>query len=59
MALVNSMASPLPMPPVSRAGRRATNLEDGLVRLSLPLMTSARGFDLVQVGTVAGLYSLV
>jgi hypothetical protein len=56
MALVNSMASPLPMPSVLGA---TTNLEDGLVRLSLPLMTSARGFDLVQVGTVAGLYSLV
>jgi len=37
----------------------ATNLKDGLVWLSLPLMMSARGFDLVQVGTVAGLYPLV
>ena len=37
----------------------ATNLKDGLVWLSLPLIMSLRGFDLVQVGTVAGLYPLV
>lgn len=37
----------------------ATNLKDGLVWLSLPLMMSVRGFDLVQVGIVAGLYPLV
>lgn len=37
----------------------ATNLKDGLVWLSLPLMMSVRGFDLVQVGVVAGLYPLL
>ncbi len=37
----------------------ATNLKDGLVWLALPLMMTARGFDLVQVGAVAGLYPLI
>jgi len=37
----------------------ATNLKDGLVWLALPLMMTTRGFDLVQVGAVAGLYPLV
>lgn len=37
----------------------ATNLKDSLVWLALPLMMTARGFDLVQVGAVAGLYPLV
>jgi len=37
----------------------ATNLKDGLVWLTLPLMMAARGFDLAQVGAVAGLYPLV
>jgi hypothetical protein len=37
----------------------ATNLKDGLVWLALPLTMTARGFDLVQVGAVAGLYPLV
>ena len=37
----------------------ATNLKDGLVWLALPLMMAARGFDLAQVGAVAGLYPLV
>lgn len=36
----------------------ATNLKDGLVWLSLPLMLAARGFDLAQIGLVAGLYPL-
>jgi MFS family permease len=37
----------------------ATNLKDGLVWLALPLMMTARGFDLPQVGVVAGFYPLV
>ena len=37
----------------------ATNLKDGLVWLTLPLMMTAGGFDLAQVGAVAGLYPLV
>lgn len=37
----------------------ATNLKDGLVWLSLPLMLTARDFDLTQVGLVAGLYPLM
>ncbi len=37
----------------------ATNLKDGLVWLSLPLMLTARGFDLAQTGLVAGLYPLL
>jgi MFS family permease len=37
----------------------ATNLKDGLVWLALPLMMTARGFDLTEVGAVAGLYPLV
>jgi MFS family permease len=37
----------------------ATNLKDGLVWLALPLMMTAQGFDLVQVGAVAGVYPLV
>lgn len=37
----------------------ATNLKDGLVWLALPLMMAARGFDLTQVGAVAGVYPLV
>ncbi len=37
----------------------ATNLKDGLVWLSLPLLMAGRGLDLVQIGTVAGLYPLV
>ncbi len=36
----------------------ATNLKDGLVWLSLPLMLAARGFDLAEIGLVAGLYPL-
>ena len=36
----------------------ATNLKDGLVWLSLPLLLSARGLDLAQIGLVAGLYPL-
>jgi MFS family permease len=37
----------------------ATNLKDGLVWLSLPILLSARGMSLVEIGTVAGLYPLV
>lgn len=37
----------------------ATNLKDGLVWLALPLMMAARGYDLAQVGLVAGAYPLV
>jgi len=37
----------------------ATNLKDGLVWLSLPLLLEARGFGLPQIGLVAGLYPLV
>jgi MFS family permease len=37
----------------------ATNLKDGLVWLALPLVMAARGFDLAQVGAVAGVYPLV
>ncbi|MDZ7802080.1 MAG: MFS transporter [Trueperaceae bacterium] len=37
----------------------ATNLKDGLVWLSLPLLLAGRGFDLAQIGTVAGLYPLL
>lgn len=37
----------------------ATNLKDGLVWLALPLVMTARGFDLVEVGLVAGLYPFV
>ena len=37
----------------------ATNLKDGLVWLSLPLLLEARGFGLAQIGLVAGLYPLV
>jgi MFS family permease len=37
----------------------ATNLKDGLVWLSLPLLLAGRGMDLVQIGIVAGLYPLV
>lgn len=37
----------------------ATNLKDGLVWLSLPLLLAGRGFDLAQIGVVAGLYPLL
>ena len=37
----------------------ATNLKDGLVWLALPLMMAASGFDLAQVGLVAGTYPLL
>lgn len=37
----------------------ATNLKDGLVWLALPLMMAARGFDLAEVGLVAGTYPLL
>ncbi len=37
----------------------ATNLKDGLVWLSLPILLTARGFDLPQVAVVAGLYPFV
>lgn len=37
----------------------ATNLKDGLVWLTLPLLLVARGFDLAQIGVVAGLYPLL
>jgi MFS family permease len=37
----------------------ATNLKDGLVWLALPLVMGAKGFDLAQVGLVAGTYPLV
>ncbi len=37
----------------------ATNLKDGLVWLSLPLLLEGRGFGLPQIGLVAGLYPLV
>lgn len=37
----------------------ATNLKDGLVWLSLPLLLDGRGFTLTQIGVVAGLYPLV
>ncbi len=36
-----------------------TNLKDGLVWLALPLMMTSRGFNLVEVGLVAGLYPFV
>ena len=34
----------------------ATNLKDGLVWLVLPLILAARGFSLVEIGFIAGLY---
>lgn len=37
----------------------ATNLKDGLVWLTLPLLLAARGVDLAQIGAVAGLYPLL
>lgn len=37
----------------------ATNLKDGLVWLSLPLLLADRGLGLAQIGAVAGLYPLV
>lgn len=37
----------------------ATNLKDGLVWLALPLMMTSRGFNLTEVGLVAGLYPFV
>lgn len=37
----------------------ATNLKDGLVWLALPLVMAAKGFDLAQIGLVAGTYPLV
>ncbi len=37
----------------------ATNLKDGLVWLALPLMLAARGFSLVEIGLIAGLYPLL
>jgi MFS family permease len=36
-----------------------TNLKDGLVWLSLPLLLSARGFSPAEIGLVAGLYPLI
>jgi len=36
----------------------ATNLKDGLVWLSLPLLLSGRGFNLAEIGVVAGIYPL-
>lgn len=36
-----------------------TNLKDGLVWLSLPLLLSARGFSPTEIGSVAGLYPLI
>lgn len=36
----------------------ATNLKDGLVWLSLPLLLAGRGLPLAQIGVVAGLYPL-
>jgi MFS family permease len=36
-----------------------TNLKDGLVWLSLPLLLSARGFSPAEIGSVAALYPLV
>lgn len=36
-----------------------TNLKDGLVWLVLPLLMSARGFSLAEIGLVAGLYPLI
>jgi MFS family permease len=36
-----------------------TNLKDGLVWLSLPLLLSARGFSPAEIGSVAGLYPLI
>jgi MFS family permease len=37
----------------------ATNLKDGLVWLALPLLLADQGFDLTEIGAVAGLYPLV
>lgn len=37
----------------------ATNLKDGLVWLSLPLLLAGRGLPLAQIGVVAGLYPLL
>lgn len=37
----------------------ATNLKDGLVWLSLPLLLAGRGFDLASIGLVTGLYPLL
>ena len=37
----------------------ATNLKDGLVWLSLPLLLAGRELDVAQIGAVAGLYPLV
>jgi MFS family permease len=36
-----------------------TNLKDGLVWLSLPLLLSAKGFSPTEIGSVAGFYPLV
>lgn len=36
-----------------------TNLKDGLVWLSLPLLLSARGFSPAEIGSVAGFYPLI
>lgn len=36
-----------------------TNLKDGLVWLSLPLLLSARGFSASEIGLVAGFYPLI
>jgi MFS family permease len=36
-----------------------TNLKDGLVWLSLPLLLSARGFSPAEIGSVAGLYPFI
>jgi MFS family permease len=36
-----------------------TNLKDGLVWLSLPLLLSAKGFSPTEIGSVAALYPLV
>lgn len=37
----------------------ATNLKDGLVWLSLPLLLAERGLPIAQIGLVAGLYPLL
>ncbi len=37
----------------------ATNLKDGLVWLSLPLLLAGRDFTVAQIGVVAGLYPLL
>lgn len=36
-----------------------TNLKDGLLWLSLPLLLSTKGFSLAEIGSVAGFYPLI